>query len=200
MAVPQCNHIDGYRNHCSNDAQFRCTGPYCGNKVYCVEHSRMIDSAYICDNCLKEIERANREAARKREEAERASREAARRFTQEMALARELALAEARKNSKILYPRIMFLLSVVLICVLLFIAIPNSSPNNSTPLIVVNPTLAYIGGGSGILGLIFLGIAWIWCLYFTYKRDQPGWRTALWFTPFSAAIPLLLYVLIDPIE
>src|SRR5258707_15760628 len=112
MAVPQCNHIDEYRKHCLNDAQFRCTGPYCGNKVYCVEHSRMIDSRYICDHCLKEMERVSREAARKREEAELASREAARRFAQGMTLARELALAGARQNSKIRYPRIMFVLSL----------------------------------------------------------------------------------------
>jgi hypothetical protein len=75
MANPQCNHIDAYHGRCQNDALHRCTGPYCGNKVYCVEHSRMIDSMYICDNCLNEVERIRSERDRKLAEKERVRRE-----------------------------------------------------------------------------------------------------------------------------
>lgn len=66
MIVPQCNHIDGLGKRCLNVAQFRCHGLYCGNKVYCVEHSRMADSGYICDNCLRVAEAKG--AAKKRGE------------------------------------------------------------------------------------------------------------------------------------
>src|SRR5579884_2116311 len=138
MAVPQCNYIDEYRNRCPNDAQFRCTGPYCGNKVYCVEHCRMIDSRYICDDCLKEIEHARSEAARKRIEEEHTRIEAARRLADGMAIARELALAEARKNSKIWYPRIMFVVSLFM-----FIPAVIASPSNGATLLETNPLLAF---------------------------------------------------------
>jgi hypothetical protein len=100
MAVPQCNHIDEHHNRCPNDAQFRCTGLYCGNKVYCVEHSRMIDSTYICDNCLKETERTRKRIEKMSYETERAKREMDRIFFQE----REQALQEAQRHSKIPTP------------------------------------------------------------------------------------------------
>src|SRR5437588_3933294 len=191
MAVPQCNHINGYHNRCSNDAQFRCTGPYCGNKVYCVEHSRMIDSRYICDSCLKEIERARREAERERVEAERDRREAARMLGQGMILARELALAEARQNSKIWYPRIMFVLSLIMFFPALLILTLNQ-PSDSTPPIQTNPPLAILG----ILGGILLFISWFCVIGFAIKREQGGWVAGLIFFNFFAAI---LYLLLDPI-
>ncbi|SRR6266700_1083839 len=111
-----------------------------------------------------------------------------------------------KPEGNILIPRIMFALSVVLIGLGIAIYqanLPSSYAPYFTPgdwFRATNPVLANTMAGMGIVGLIFLAIAWIWCLYLTYKRDQPGWRLALWFSFISAAIPVLLYLLLNPQE
>lgn len=94
-------------------------------------------------------------------------------------------------------PRILFALSVVLLAISLSVGLSNT-PADGTPLVIANPTLAHTVGVIGLVGLLFLLIVWIWCLYLTYERNQPGWRRALWFTVFSAAIPVILYLLLNP--
>ena len=102
-----------------------------------------------------------------------------------------LALAEARQNSKIWYPRIMFVLSLIMFFPALLILTLNQ-PSDGTPPIQTNPPLAILG----ILGGILLFISWFCVIGFAIKREQGGWVAGLIFFNFFAAI---LYLLLDPI-
>jgi len=98
-------------------------------------------------------------------------------------------------GENILIPRFMFALLVVLTPIIINM---SQTPSDGTSIVPVNPMLVYTRAGIGILELILLFTPWIWCLYLTYKRDQSIWRTWLWLAVFCAAIPVLLYLLLNP--
>ena len=102
----QCEHIDD-TGPCPYDAVQRCTGNWCHGSVYCVRHIRYLNSQYICDTCIREAERFER-----REEA--AAKERKRIEDAEVA-AFLRSIYVTQEKFKIRYPRIMILLSIILL-------------------------------------------------------------------------------------
>ena len=185
MSGTQCEFVYPPGQPCENEAIQKCTGLHCNGGVYCVKHIQLIDFRYICDTCIQETERISREAERIRRETER-----------ELVRERILAREHSRQQSKIRYPRVTCLLSIILIASALLLAQANT-PSDGTPLVSVNPLLAYACASVAILGLILFLITWVWVVMYAIRRGQGGWVAGLLFVG-GIAIPL--YLILDPLD
>lgn len=179
MSGTKCEYVYPSCQPCENEAIQKCTGLHCNGGIYCVKHIQLIDFRYICDTCIQETERVGREAERIRRETER-----------ELARERILAREHARQQSKIRYPRIMFLLGIVLVLGRIVLTLQNIPSNGPSP-ISVNPTLVYTLVGLLILGFILLLITCVWVIIYAIRRGQREWLAGLLFTGLIAIYPFI---------
>lgn len=165
VADLQCEYIAG-TVRCPYDAAHKCTGNWCHGGVYCVKHIQYLNFQYICDSCIRETERTRREIAE--EEEKKRTREA-----EAVAIIRSIYIAQ--EKAKIRRPRIIILLSVILLVPGFIIAQANIHPYDTTPLINANPPLAYTLIGMLILGGMLLIVGWIWVIILALLRRQKEW-------------------------